>query len=85
MTEKQVASSLLTALSGNALLTPTYWLDPKSGVNYDVVSQAPQHMIDSVAALGIIPLSTPGASGLGGNTPQLLGNVATVRMMSIRR
>jgi multidrug efflux pump subunit AcrB len=51
MTEESVASSLLTALSGNALLTPTYWLDPKSGVNYDVVSQAPQHMVDSVDAL----------------------------------
>src|SRR5262249_4973795 len=39
MTETQVASSLLTSLSGNSLLQPTFWLDPKNGVNYTVISQ----------------------------------------------
>jgi multidrug efflux pump subunit AcrB len=87
MTEASVASSLLTALSGNALLTPTYWLDPKSGVNYDVVSQAPQHMIDSVDALKRLTVYGANASAASqaaarGNplTPpgQVLGNVATV-------
>ena len=51
VTETAVASSLLTALSGNALLQPDYWLDPVSGVNYTVISQSPQHWIDSVEAL----------------------------------
>ena len=56
VTEQAVASSMLTALSGNSLLQPDYWLDPVSGVNYTVVSQSPQHFIDSVTALESIPI-----------------------------
>src|SRR5229473_2510627 len=78
ITENQVASSLLTTLDGNQLIQPTFWLDTHNGVNYSVISQAPEHLVNSVAALGNIPLSTPGVSGLNGNTPQLLSNVATI-------
>ena len=87
LTEESVASSLLTALSGNALLTPTYWLDPVSGVNYDVVSQAPQHTINSVDALKRLPVyganataASQAAAQADPLTPpgQVLGNVAAV-------
>jgi multidrug efflux pump subunit AcrB len=78
ITENQVASSLLTTLAGNSLIQPTFWLDRNNGVNYYVISQAPEHLVNSVAALDNIPLSTPGASGLNGNTPQLLSNVAAI-------
>ncbi len=77
ITQQEVASSLLASLSGAALLQPNFWLDPVTGVNYQVVSQAPQHLIDSLAALSNIPLSTPQIDGTPGQ-PQLLGNVASV-------
>jgi CzcA family heavy metal efflux pump len=78
ITQQQVASSMLSTLSGASLLQPNFWLDPKSGVNYNVIAQAPQHLIDSVATLSNIPLSTP-ASSMGANgQPQLLGNLGTV-------
>ena len=78
ITQQQVASSMLSTLSGAMLLQPNFWLDPKSGVNYSVVSQAPQHLIDSVATLSNIPLSTPpSATGTQGQ-PQLLGNLGTI-------
>ena len=78
ITQQQVASSMLSTLSGAMLLQPNFWLDPKSGVNYSVVSQAPQHLIDSVATLSNIPLSTPpSAAGMQGQ-PQLLGNLGTI-------
>ncbi|HTT76051.1 MAG TPA: efflux RND transporter permease subunit [Candidatus Binataceae bacterium] len=87
LTEESVASSLLTALSGNALLTPTYWLDPKNGVNYDVVSQAPQHLINSVDALKRLPVYGANATAASQQAlqtnpllppGQVLGNVASV-------
>jgi multidrug efflux pump subunit AcrB len=78
ITENQVASSLLIALGGNSLIQPTFWLDTHNGVNYNVISQAPEHLVSSVAALGNVPLSKPGVSGLNGNTPQLLSNVAAI-------
>ncbi len=78
ITQQQVASSMLSTLSGAMLLQPNFWLDPKSGVNYSVVSQAPQHLIDSVATLSNIPLSTPpSATGTQGQA-QLLGNLSTI-------
>jgi multidrug efflux pump subunit AcrB len=57
VTEEQVASSLLTALSGNSLLQPTFWLDPGNGVNYNVISQMPRHYVDSVQALERVPIA----------------------------
>ena len=58
ITQQQVASSLLASLSGASLLQPNFWLDPVSGVNYIVISQMPQHLINSVATMANIPLST---------------------------
>ncbi len=74
ISEQQVASSLLTALSGNSLLTPNFWLDPKSGVNYSVISQAPEHYLDSVQSLSNVPITGGDANA----TPQLLSNVAHI-------
>ncbi len=61
VTEEQVASALLTALSGNSLLQPTFWLDPENGVNYNVISEMPIHYVDSVSKLKRVPIaaSTP--------------------------
>jgi CzcA family heavy metal efflux pump len=78
ITQQQVASSMLSTLSGASLLQPNFWLDPKSGVNYNVVAQAPQHLIDSVATLSNIPLSTPNTAAGSQSQAQLLGNLATV-------
>ncbi len=91
ITQQEVASSMLATLSGATLLQPNFWLDPKSGVNYTVVAQSPQHLIDSVASLSNIPLSTPSSSsGINGiasssttdpNTQaqaQLLGNLSVI-------
>jgi CzcA family heavy metal efflux pump len=93
ITQQEVASSLLASLSGASLLQPNFWLDPVSGVNYSVISQMPQHLVDSVPAMANIPLSAT-ASGAaptdveadGATTdgatvyqPQLLGNIATFK------
>jgi multidrug efflux pump subunit AcrB len=73
--EADVASSMLTALSTSFLLQPNQWLDPSNGVNYSVLLQTPQHMIDSFQALGAIPLSGTRAAT---QRPQLLSNIATI-------
>jgi len=77
ITEQEVASSLLTSLSGNSLIQPTFWLDPVSGVNYSVISQTPEHLVGSVQALANTPLSGTRANG-GGSIAELLGNLATI-------
>src|SRR5882672_7213702 len=79
ITQQQIASSMLATLSGASLLQPNFWLDPKTGVNYNVVSQSPQHMIDSVGALSNLPFSTPASSAGKQGQAQLLSNLATIR------
>ncbi|MGY3423268.1 multidrug efflux pump subunit AcrB [Bradyrhizobium sp. F1.13.4] len=73
LSEKDVATAMLTTLSGSSQSSPTYWLDPKSGVSYAVSIQTPQRDIDTMAGLKNIPVT----STTGANT-QLLGGIADV-------
>jgi multidrug efflux pump subunit AcrB len=52
-----VANSLLISLSGSSQTQPTYWLDPKNGVTYNLVAQTPQYDISSVGDLNNIPIT----------------------------
>jgi len=78
VTEQQVASSLLAELYGATLLQPNFWLDPKNGVNYSVIVQAPYHLMHSVDAIQNTPLTSGLVNNPVGNA-QLLSNVASVR------
>ncbi len=77
VTEQQVASGLLSSLSGNTLISPNYWLDPVSGVNYNVVTQTPIQLTGSIDQIANTPLSN-GATGQSGSV-QFLANVASIR------
>jgi multidrug efflux pump subunit AcrB len=76
LTESDVASSLLTSLSGNSLLAPSFWVDPK-GVNYQVIAQTPYHEVNSIDAIANTPLSSLTTVSTGGR-PEVLGNVARI-------
>jgi multidrug efflux pump subunit AcrB len=88
LTQKDVAQSLLVALSGSFQTTPSFYLDPKSGVTYNVAIQAPQYKIDTMAALQSLPVNGPGAAqqaiSSAAKTPgaqrteQVLGNLASI-------
>ena len=62
LTQRDAAGSLLVAVSGSFQTTPTFWLDPSNGVNYNIAVQSPQYTLDSLQALKNIPL-TPGSAG----------------------
>lgn len=76
LTESDVASSLLTSLSGNALLAPSFWVDPR-GVNYQVIAQTPYHELNSIDAIANTPLSSLTTTPTGGR-PEVLGSVAKI-------
>jgi len=73
LTQRDVATSLLVALSGSFQTAPSYFLNPANGVSYQVASQVPQYHLDSLQTLAGIPVRGP-----GGAAPQLLGNLATI-------
>lgn len=72
LTERDVASDLLVSLSSSSQVSPSFWLDAKRGVQYQVAVSTPQYENDSLEALGAIPLATPEG------VPQMLSNVATM-------
>jgi multidrug efflux pump subunit AcrB len=89
LTQKDVATSLLVALSGSFQTTPSFYLDPRTGVTYNVAIQAPQYKLDSVASLKGLPVTGPaslqpqaamGATGAPGAPmpEQILGNLSSI-------
>jgi CzcA family heavy metal efflux pump len=73
LTQRDVANSMLVSLSGSAIVSPNYWSDPRSGINYVVAVQTPQSRVDSVNSL-LNTAVTPSTAG----QPQLLSNLATL-------
>ena len=73
LTEKDVATAMLTTLSGSSQSAPTYWLNPANGVSYAVSVQTPQRDINTMTGLKNIPVTSSAAA----NT-QLLGGLASV-------
>ena len=71
LTQQDVAQSMLVSLSGTGQTAPNEWLNPQTGVNYQVVVQTPQYRIDSMQTLSRTPVTAP-----AGNASQLLGNLA---------
>ncbi len=69
--QRDVATNLLISLSGSFQTSPTFWLDPKSGVPYSIVTQTPQYDLSSLDDLRNVPIS-------GGGKPQILGALATI-------
>ena len=72
-TERDVANSLLISLSGTAQVTPNFWADPKTGINYPVAIQTPQHLVDSVDAI-----TSTSLAGKDPAHPQLLSNLVSL-------
>jgi multidrug efflux pump subunit AcrB len=74
LTQRDVASNLLISLSGSSQTSPTFWLNPATGVSYSVTTQTPQHRMTSLQQLGAMPV---GSAGSG--KPQRLESVAALR------
>jgi multidrug efflux pump subunit AcrB len=91
LTQRDVAGSLLVALSGSFQTSPTFWLNPKNGVSYNIATQTPQYSLDSLDDLESVPITastapsssanfnmfTPAAQ-MGGKPIQILGNLASI-------
>jgi multidrug efflux pump subunit AcrB len=60
--QRDVAQSLLVALSGSFQTTPSFYLDPRNGVSYNVAVQTPQYRLDSMSALQSLPVTRSGST-----------------------
>ena len=87
--QKDVAGSILVALSGSFQTTPSFYLDPITGVTYNVTVQAQQYDIDSLDKLrnvtvtsgSVVPTNALTSLTMAPGAPepaQTIGNLASI-------
>jgi multidrug efflux pump subunit AcrB len=90
LTERDVATSLLTSLSSSTLSAPNFWVNPTNGVNYVVAVQTPVEKIRSLNDILLTPVSpssatpaavAPGPQAVtpGGVNAPYLGSLSVLR------
>ena len=72
-TQRDVAQNLLISLSGSFQTAPTFWLDPKTGVSYNIATQTPQYRVDTLQGLENIPVTGTNAAA----PPEILASLAS--------
>ncbi|MGC2721477.1 MAG: efflux RND transporter permease subunit [Candidatus Acidiferrales bacterium] len=73
LSPKEVIDNLITALTSDVMIAPSYWVDPKNGNNYFVTVQYPENQVKSIEDLKAMPLHAPNLK-----LPTYLNQVADV-------
>jgi len=56
-TAHDIAQNLLVSLSGSFQTSPTFWVDPKNRVSYQIATQTPQYRTDTLQDVENIPVT----------------------------
>ena len=71
---QEVIDNIITALTSDVMIAPSYWVDPHTGNNYFVTVQYPDNELKSVQDLKTMPLRAPNLK-----MPTYLDQVANVQ------
>ena len=74
LNEKEVVDNVITALTSNGMIAPSYWVDPRSGNDYMLTVQYPEDQIHTLSDLEQIPVRAA-----DGSASLPLENVVTIR------
>lgn len=74
LSQKEIVSNVITTLTSNAMIAPSYWVDPKTGNDYLLTVQYPEGTVGSMTDLNSIPLRGPGQAN-----PTRLDMVADIK------
>src|SRR5262245_50788327 len=88
--QRDVANNMLTSLAGSSLVSPTYFLNPQNGVNYQVAVNTPLEKLQAVSDILSFPANPPTNNIMPAGVPVTpvtvptaqvtrLGDIATVR------
>ncbi|MEO8300659.1 MAG: efflux RND transporter permease subunit, partial [Rhizomicrobium sp.] len=73
LTERDVTNALATSLAGTSQSAPNFWLNPKTGVSYNMTAQTPEYKLDTLEALQNLPVT-----GAAGTSAQVLGGLSRI-------
>ena len=74
-TAHDIAQNLLVSLSGSFQTSPTFWVDPKQGVSYQIATQTPQYREARLQDLVNIPVTGTNASA----APSLMASLVSLK------
>jgi multidrug efflux pump subunit AcrB len=74
---KNVVDNVITALTSNGVISPSFWVDPKTGNSYMLTVQYPENQIKTMTDFQQIPLRSPD----GANTTPLQ-SVAGIKLIN---
>src|ERR1700751_309214 len=74
-TAHDIAQNLLVSLSGSFQTSPTFWVDPKQGVSYQIATQTPQYRTSSLQDLVNIPVTGTNPSA----PPSLMASLVSIK------
>ncbi len=77
LTPKNIVDNVITAMTSNGVVDPSYWIDPKTGNNYLLTVQYPETQIQTLNDFKQIPLRSTG----GKNTTPL-ETVASIKAIN---
>lgn len=60
LTPKEVVDNVITSLTSDVMIAPSYWVDARTGNNYFVTVQYPENRVQSIEDLRSMPLRAPG-------------------------
>jgi len=74
LNEKEIVGNVITALTSDQMIAPSFWVDPKSGNDYLLTIQYPENYIKNLADLAAVPLR-----GAHSTKPTRLDTVSRIR------
>jgi len=74
LSQREVVSNIITALTSNQMIAPSLWLDPRNGNPYYLAVQYPEKQVQSIEDLRSIPLR-----GASSTQPTRLDMVSTIQ------
>jgi multidrug efflux pump subunit AcrB len=76
LSEHEVVSNIITSLTSDGMISPSYWVDPKSGNLYMLTVQFPDNTVRSLEDLKMMPVRSSDQK----NTTNL-GNLTDVKLI----
>jgi len=72
--QQEVVDNIITALTSNTMIAPSFWIDPKNGNDYMLTVQYPENQVKDLGDLKAIPLRSA-----EGKDPTRLDMVSSVK------
>jgi multidrug efflux pump subunit AcrB len=74
-TAHDIAQNLLVSLSGSFQTSPTFWVDPKNHVSYQIATQTPQYRANTLQNLENVPITGTNPTA----TPSLMASLVSTQ------